>query len=557
MIRCVFFIVFGLLVAVQLFAQPGTSFTPTPDAAQLAKAGEMEKEALAKNDFVLLAEAYYIFGKAYSMVGLRDRGEEYFIKSLRILEPKGDSFELGRLYMRLAESDNRLKRKEAAWMRLQQAKEIFERIGSKNGLMRIHQALGAYFVREKNMEACMLHFEKQRELAAELGDSLGIAESGLFLGPRLIGLKQVERGLTYLHNSVELFEKLNRTGSLVATYVHIGKYYTDTEQYEKAGAAFARAESLYATISSPQVHIYRHLQRNLRGYYVKTRNWEAAHRHLINEIQAATEIEGIVRDSIVYRLHAEFETEKKEALLAAQQNEIRLQQNRNYLLLAVLCLSVVFTGILYRLYRRNRKLSRQNAGLVREQGHRIRNHLQMISNMLQMNSGVLSDPEAKATLAESELRVQSIALLQKGLYSKNSGAEVFLPEYFTLLTDHILEVSGYEQVEKRLEIEAVSLHPDRALPVALILNELVTNACKYAFPGHPSPKLTLKCRQEKSRVYFGVADNGPGFAPSLPGTEQSFGMQLIRIQAEQLYAVYSFQSDPETGGTRFEMEFSA
>lgn len=523
----------------------------------------MEKEAFAKNDSVMLAEAYYMFGKAYSIVGLRDRGEEYFLKSLRILEPRGDSFELGRLYVRLADSDIRLKRKETAWMRLQLAKEMFERIGSKNGLMKVHQALGTYFVREKNMEACMQHFEKQRELAVELGDSLGIAEAGLFLGPRLIELKQTEKGLAYLHNSVALFEKLSRMGSLVAAYVHIGKYYTDTEQYEKAGATFARAESLYATIRSPQVHIYRHLQRNLRGYYVKTRNWEAAHRHLINEIQAATEIEGIVRDSIVYRLHAEFETEKKEALLAAQQNEIRLVQENfqlerkgNYFLLSALFLSIVFLFILYRLYLKNSRLSTQNANLVREQGHRIRNHLQIISNMLQLNSGILSDPEAKATLVESELRVQSIALLQRGLYGRDKDAEVFLPEYFALLTDHVLEVSGYEKVEKQLEIDDIFLHPDRALPVALILNELVTNACKYAFRGHSSPHLNVKCRQEGECISFMVADNGPGFEPSLPGSEQSFGMQLIRIQAEQLYAVYSFQNDPETGGARFEMEFS-
>src|SRR5690606_26930835 len=221
----------------------------------------------------------------------------------------------------------------------------------------------------------------------------------------------------------ELFEKLDRTGSLLAAYVQIGTIYTNSGQFEKAQTSFARPEDLYTQLSSPQIHVYKHLQRNLQYYYMKIGNWEAAYKHLKSEMQATMEFEGILRDSVVYRLRTEFETEKKEAQLAAQQEEIalqrkyaRLERDRNNFLLAGLALSLLFIAVLYRMYHSNRKLSNRNAHHVREQGHRIRNHLQMISNMLQLNSDMLGDPEVKATLVESELRIQSVALLQKGLY---------------------------------------------------------------------------------------------------------------------------------------------
>jgi len=262
-------------------------------------------------------------------------------------------------------------------------------------------------------------------------------------------------------------------------------------------------------------------------------------------------------------LRTEFETEKKEAQLAAQQEEIalqrkyaRLERDRNNFLLAGLALSLLFIAVLYRMYHSNRKLSNRNAHLVREQGHRIRNHLQMISNMLQLNSDMLGDPEVKATLVESELRIQSVALLQKGLYGGADGATVFLPEYFTQLIDHVLDVSGYGWIEKDLNVAAAHLDPDRALPVALILNELVTNACKYAFPGNPSPRLWVKCTQHNGSLRLIVSDNGRGIFPAALERSASFGMQLVRAQAEQLYASYHFCQSSENGGVLFEMEFS-
>ncbi len=552
----VYFSILLMLIAAIPSVGQGVPSNFQLDPQRLAKAKETEAEALLKKDSSLLAEAYYLYGKVYTNAANLTLGEEYFIRSLRILEPLGDSWETGRLYMRLSESDQRLRRYDSALQRAFKAEEIFKRAGSDKGLFSAYGNIGDLYWIKKDYPRATSYLKKAESIVTGLDDLQGMAETSHRLG-KLLASQRSEEAFVYFEKAQKLFFDLKNVTNQTSNLFRTAEAYLYFDRYAEARRVLDKADSLYRTIHSPQTDLTVGLNEAFRKYFEKTRKWKEAYEYQKRRSEVEFERLGIQRDSVIRRLHVEYESERKDAALAAQQNEIKLQHYLNYLLLAVLCLTGVFTVFFYRLYRKNQKLGELNAHLVREQGHRIRNHLQMISNMLQLNSGILSDPEAKATLLESELRVQSIALLQKGIYSRDQGAEVFLPEYFTLLTDHVLEVSGYERVERQLEIEAIFLHPDRALPVALILNELVTNSCKYAFPGHPSPQLKVICRQEGERIHFMVADNGPGFSPVLPGSEQSFGMQLIRIQAEQLYAVYSFQNDPETGGALFEMEFSA
>ncbi len=560
--RTFILIVYLLIFAAGAYAQTSGNSKHYPNPEKIAKARAIEEEALEKNDSTLLAEAYYMYGKAYAHGGLYENADTYFLKSMRIVERGGDSYELGRLHLRLAETEMRLTGYERAIAEVTKAAAIFERINSKKGLQTAYLYLGYLHRKVRNFPKGMEYLKKAEKVCIELGDNQALAEVYLHMGTHLIKERN-KTGFLYLEKARNLFEETGDRVNMTTVLANIAMGHMDFSNNREAGAALTEAQKVYGLLKSPNLTLKIIMQDAVVRYFQKTGQWKGAFEQLLKRRLLDSENLKAQQDSVIRRLHAEFETEKKEALLAAQQNEIELVQENlqlerkgNYFLLAALSLSVVFLFILYRLYLKNRRLSKQNANLVREQGHRIRNHLQMISNMLQLNSGILSDPEAKATLVESELRVQSIALLQKGIYSKEKGAEVFLPEYFTLLTDHVLEVSGYERVEKQLEIEDIFLHPDRALPVALILNELVTNSCKYAFPGHPSPQLKVLCRKERERICFRVADNGPGFVPPLPGAEQSFGMQLIRIQAEQLYAVYSFQNDPQTGGAGFEMEFS-
>jgi two-component sensor histidine kinase len=238
--------------------------------------------------------------------------------------------------------------------------------------------------------------------------------------------------------------------------------------------------------------------------------------------------------------------------------------------------------VFFRLYRKNQRISRRNADLVKEQNHRVKNNLQVVSSLLSLQSKRLSDETAKKAIEESRLRVQSMAIIHQRLYDGDKLAEVNLNEYIQELAEGVLDAYGYSTVRAEFTIDKISLTADKAVPLGLILNELITNSCKYAFPTTENPELSISCYRTGNEISLLVADNGAGWTDTYsnrftgpnPGRtdaasdglvieqvtvkKSSFGMQLIQSQVEQLYGVYRFRVG-HTGldkGLLFSMEFN-
>ncbi|MCY7349736.1 MAG: sensor histidine kinase [Cytophagaceae bacterium] len=124
---------------------------------------------------------------------------------------------------------------------------------------------------------------------------------------------------------------------------------------------------------------------------------------------------------------------------------------------------------------------------------------------------------------------------------------VYIPE----LTSRVLSAYGLETLRPRYDLAPLGLSADQTLPLGLILTELVTNACKYAFPDHPDPCLELRVERVSTSVQVAVSDNGPGFSPE-PGTARTYGLRLIELQVKQLRGHFTIT---QASGTRFELTF--
>lgn len=195
--------------------------------------------------------------------------------------------------------------------------------------------------------------------------------------------------------------------------------------------------------------------------------------------------------------------------------------------------------------------------LLKEIHHRVKNNLQIILSFIGLQADDAEDPAERDRLRRLEIRIRSMALVHQQLYSHGDFAAIDLAEYLRVLTEGVCNVYAdvASRVRLRLETESVRLPLDKAVPCGLLCSELLTNACKHAFPGERTGNLRVGCRQEGGFARIWVEDDGEGLPPGFDAAGDSgMGMTLVAELTRQLEGAASF-STPPGGGLRFEATF--
>jgi two-component sensor histidine kinase len=193
-----------------------------------------------------------------------------------------------------------------------------------------------------------------------------------------------------------------------------------------------------------------------------------------------------------------------------------------------------------------------NMTLLREVHHRVKNNLQMLCDLLYLQAEALPSPDAKDALCDAYGRVFAIARLHEQLYRSMTRGEVHLPEYLGRLVIGIHDV--WAEVPITLDApEAVTLDVDRAIHAGLIVNELVTNAAKHAFPAGRPGAVTVRVRAVGAQLELHVADDGKGLPADLDlERAKSLGLRIVHILARRLHATITVQNHM---GTTFVIRF--
>jgi PAS domain S-box-containing protein len=172
--------------------------------------------------------------------------------------------------------------------------------------------------------------------------------------------------------------------------------------------------------------------------------------------------------------------------------------------------------------------------LLRELSHRVKNHLAMVSALLNLKASRQTDPAARADFHRAIERINTIAYLHERLYRAGDVERVDMQDYLAdicgNLSESLLEERG---IKLQSEIQAFALHIDKAVPVGLIVNELITNAAKYAFPGRNDGTITVRLRTRGQRATLTISDNGRGLEP---GAAPGVGSRLVKSLAAQIGA---------------------
>jgi two-component system, sensor histidine kinase PdtaS len=413
------------------------------------------------------------------------------------------------------------------------------------------------------------------------------------IGNNLVMLKRNEEALAYFQSSVKIGEKYGFYNNLSDTYIALAELYKEMENYPNAEISAIEALK-YAELLENDFMIMRSLLtigklNNHRGKFnlaienlkkciqIATPNFgdkfylslayeeiSKAYEGIQNpkESLAAYKMYKKLHDEVFNSeadqrfalLQTQMDITQKETTISLQEAKLDQQTTIQLFILILTGFLLIFLSVLYRFFIRKKKysevLEKQNEEkefLLKEIHHRVKNNLEIISSLLALQSEQIDDDNIKLIMMESQNRVQSMGMIHQNLYVGENIASIEMKKYFQNLSSYILESFGAApRVKVRCEMEALELDIDRAIPIGLIVNELLTNALKYAFPENRNGLIKIRLEEKNDQLQLKIEDNGVGYTenPKIMGT--GFGTQLVNLLCRQLDGKMKLISDRGT-----------
>jgi len=554
----------------QLVAQQPNYLKLQPHKVQWAQ--QVMKDAVSKKDSLLLAEAYYLFGKIYEAAGDFITATDFYLKSLRIQEKRGDSYELVRLYDRLFNIESTIYKYPSAKrylillmntaIRLESNKALAKAYGNLASFYKIDWALGNKNSKypKPNYDSAFYFLKKAEVIVLKGRDEIEIAGIYNALGGEFLRRKD-PLSISYFIKALRLSEKTQKPREIYSALIFLATAHVQFKQPDKAYSYLQQAIRISKTLPAHQNVFQRNNQLELiySDYYKQKKNWKKAleHTEKLHEFEKSKLLAD--RDGALSRLNFDHEIEKKETQLKTQKRELTINaknlKTQKLFTGVILVLLIISSGTgiaFYRLSQKNQRISQHNAQLVKEQNHRVKNNLQVVSSLLSLHSNRLTDDLARKAVSESQLRVETMAILHRRLYDGDKLIVVSMLDFIKEVIEGVLQTYGFFDVEIEFDIDDIELKPNHALSIGLIINELCTNACKYALDNTGESLISVNFKSNGNKINLIFADNGPGFNLEHAKSQKSFGLKLIQLQVDQLYGSCEFKTDK---GTIFQMQF--
>lgn len=259
---------------------------------------------------------------------------------------------------------------------------------------------------------------------------------------------------------------------------------------------------------------------------------------------------------------------KTELAVKEKEKAIKIEKERKslYGIIAILAfiLFLISLLVLRKIKKQSKQLFEKNKiianaleekeVLVKEVHHRVKNNFQIISSLLELQTKGIEDEKALELANEGKNRVRSMALIHQKLYQEGSGLIDF-DEYIRMLIKELsLMYSSNKKVKTSVDSKNIRFDVDTAIPLGLIINEIITNSYKYAFKSDVNNSLSISIEKDKEHEYkLVIEDNGPGLSNSFNVKKaKSLGLRLVNRLVKQLHGTLKQSNDK---GAKFEIYF--
>ncbi|MEO5500914.1 MAG: histidine kinase dimerization/phosphoacceptor domain -containing protein [Ginsengibacter sp.] len=504
------------------------------------------------------ATTFFKIGWVFKKKGEAEKALDADLNALKLMENLGDPQGLAGAYERVADDLIIQQRLKEAGNYAQKAIDICKENNLQHEMVYALTGAGSVAINDgKNKEAFDFFDEALRLAINQKLDPVTLSDFYNNRGNAYKRLAKYKEALKDYQTAHDLAIKANYNNAIAATIANLGEVnlllgnYKEALSYQLETVNLQEQNNDKSNLIENYLHvsnIYEHL-----GDYHSALNYHKKALALRDSVSSAES------DSTMSGMLTRYETKKKEATISVLGKELSQQRKIQWLgagLLALMVAFIVFGYFTLQIrIKRSRLLAAKNAEnelLLKEIHHRVKNNLEVVSSLLSLQSAQIDDPHTRNAIQESQNRVHSIGIVHQKLYQGNTLDAIEMKDYFLNLSESVLDSFGAEKkIKIELAMEKLDIDIDTAVPLGLIVNELLTNTIKYAFPDGKEGHVLIKLEKQKSgNLHLEVADNGMGKSGITKGT--GFGTQLISLLTRQLNGI---MREDIKNGTRILFDF--
>lgn len=533
-----------------------------------------------RNDFENLSEIYTLLSSDERYKGNLERGLAYSLEAMKYrnrVKNKGRIHdfigELAQIYEELGESE-----KSVYWYKECIAERQKIKGFPQYNLYRTYSLMVLQMIKSKKEGEALksLNWLEKNIPPASIIERASLNQS---LAYCYIAMKKYKLAETKLLEMIRGYEQGESNHELLhIAYYDLGKFYVDIQEFEKSQPYLKKASEIGEST------LTRHKDLYLLLFKVDSAsgNFKAAIKDLQNYKTLNDSIYTVTKSRQIEELKIKYEAEKKDRDLALKDKNIQLLTKQSQLQLANLRtekntrnMFLICTGMLilllavlynrYKLKQRNnvqleeqqRNINEQNTylqhllqekeWLVKEIHHRVKNNFHTVIGLLGTHSGYLRNQEAIAAMAESQQRIQAMALIHQKLYQSENMSDINMVDYIHELVDYLKDsLNTDRRILFHFQLDPIELGLYHAVPVGLILNETITNAIKYAFPKGGKGNIRISFTAERGSEHsllLVVTDDGIGLPAGFENSSKAtMGMNLMRGLAKDIDGQFNIHS---------------
>lgn len=500
-------------------------------------------EYASKADLPLeYAKSKFYEANSYIPLGEYELALEALFEAEPYFEKSGKPHYMGSLYNSVGAVFEAMERDSLALVYFQRAHDVYlELEDTERQAMALNNLSNIYY-RQGDFQSSKLMLEQSLNMSADQKEQ---KRRLMNYANTLIALEEYDSALEVYAQALEDPDMLVANSRCLA-YQGYGKLLHQMGKHQEA------IKNLLLGLEVAQLNSFVEDQLPLFEYlaasYESVGNFERTLHYYREQQELKSQLADMEKDRNLVDALTRYETEKKEKEIVLLQRDKALASRNQWVfgmgaLLFLLLAAGVGVLLWYRSrsYRRleekNRVISKmleEKEFLIKEIHHRVKNNLQVISSLLQLQSRYVEEPTALAALNDGESRVRSMSIIHHHLYSKENLSQVNVAQYIDSLCDSLLDSYNYKKqnIQIHRDIQPLALDVAVMIPLGLIINELITNAFKYAFEGRQQGQIWVTLREEGQHLLVIVKDDGVGMPAET--TRRGFGTRLVNTFLRKL-----------------------
>ncbi|QQR87998.1 MAG: tetratricopeptide repeat protein [Flavobacteriales bacterium] len=532
-----------------------------PDSA-LVFAAEYRSIAKRSGIDLEIGKGHNYTGMCYTSRSEHDEALRHYLAAVPYFERGGDPWYEAMAHNNIGSVHEKMQRSDKAAYEFTAALRAFRSLRDTVWIANVSNNLGNVLYEEGRFDSAVVYYRQADDLLTALGMDIYAGTTRMNLSNALDQLGAQDEALAMMRSAHAVMPEGEDENTRANILANLGRL------HGVAGEADSALYFLRAGLQLAQRAQARSVETNahefLSAFFEERGAIDSAYRH--HKLATA------LRDSIfsqessarIAEMQEKYESGKKDVLIA----EGNAQLERRALTIKAIAVGAVLFLVAalfaFRAYRVKRKgeaeMMRQKQVieaqlkekelLLREIHHRVKNNLQTVSSLLSIQGRGITDETAKQAVNDSRLRVKSMALIHQDLYREGDLTGVQMPDYVAKLANGLVTSYGMtDRVKLDLRVHPINLDVDTAVPLGLILNELITNALKYAWPDGRSGRLHVSMAEAADgQLLIDVIDDGIGMkdGAQVAAGGTGFGLGMIRTFASKLKAEHTITGENGT-----------